>query len=82
MADDDAPRWPDLTPVPHYAGLRVGDRINVLWTDYSDTVPAEVTRTVVFGALVMVDTTAAPSWSCDPFPMYVTQQCPNGCWAR
>lgn len=73
---------PDLTAVEHFCGLKVGDRIEVLWTEEACPVPAEVKQTVVFGALVTVDPTMDPAWSCGPFDMYVTQQCPDGSWAR
>lgn len=73
---------PDLTPVPHYEGLQAGDRIRVLWTEDSARVPAVVAEPRVFGALVTVDPTDDPAWSCGPFDMYVTQQCPDGSWAR
>lgn len=74
--------WPDLTPVEHFCGLKVGDQIDVLWTEEAPPVPAEVKQAVVFGALVTVDPTADPDWSCGPFDMYVTQHCLDGSWAR
>jgi hypothetical protein len=77
-ADD----WPDLTPAQHFQGLKAGDPIQVLWTEDTAPVPAEVVETRVFGALVRVDPTADPAWSCEPFEMYVTQQCGDGTWAR
>jgi hypothetical protein len=86
--DDDlepepSPRgFPDLTPAPDYLGLKVGDRIQMSWTDASAPVPAEVIETTVFGALVTVDPTGDSSWACGPFDMYVTQQCADGTWAR
>lgn len=73
---------PDLTPTAHFCRLKVGDRIEVLWTDNAQPVPAEVKQTVAFGALVSVDPTKDPGWSCGPFEMYVTQQCRGGGWAR
>jgi hypothetical protein len=73
---------PDLTPAPQYLGLKPGDRITVLWTEDATPIPAAVTATTVFGALVTVDPTQDPDWSCGPFDMYVTQQCPGGSWAR
>lgn len=81
MGDRTQP-WPDLTPTEHFCGLKVGDRIEVLWTDEARTVPAKVKQTVVFGALVTVDPTVDPGWACGPFDMYVTQQCSDGSWAR
>jgi hypothetical protein len=74
--------WPDLTPAPHYEGLKAGDQIRVLWTEDSAPIPAVVVGACVFGALVEVDPTDDPAWSCGPFEMYVTQQCPDGSWAR
>lgn len=74
--------WPDLTPVPHYEGLKAGDRIQVLWTEGGAPVPAVVVEPRAFGALVTVDPSADPAWSCGPFEMYVTQQCSDGVWAR
>jgi hypothetical protein len=83
---DETPRWvdghPNLDPIDDYLGLKAGDRIEVLWTEGSAPIPAEVTKTTVFGAEVRVDPTADPSWSCGPFDMYVTHQCPGGSWAR
>ena len=84
---DDTPEptprdFPDLAAAPDYRGLKTGDRITMLWTDGSAPVPAEVKATTVFGALVTVDPTEDPSWSCGRFDMYVTQQCPDGSWAR
>lgn len=73
---------PDLSPVAHFRGLKVGDRIDVLWTEDARPVPAEVKQTAAFGALVGVDPTADPAWCCGPFEMYVTQQCADGSWAR
>jgi hypothetical protein len=81
MAEQAQP-FPDLTPTAHFCGLKVGDQIEVLWTEDARPVPAEVKQTVAFGALVAVDPTTDPAWSCGPFDMYVTQQCPDGSWAR
>lgn len=73
---------PDLSPAPDFQGLRIGDSLEVLWTEADAPLPAQVDETTVFGALVTVDPTADPTWSCGPFQMYVTQQCPGGTWAR
>lgn len=73
---------PDLTPAEHFYGLKAGDRIGVLWTEDARPVPATVKQTVAFGALVTVDPTMDPGWSCGPFDMYVTQWCRDGNWAR
>ena len=73
---------PDLTATPDFQGLRPGDPIDVTWTEDSALLPAKVTETTVFGALVTVDPTSDPAWSCGPFEMYVTQQCRDGSWAR
>jgi hypothetical protein len=82
LAGQDASRRPDLTPTADHQGLKVGDRIQMSWTDASKPVPAQVVETTVFGALVTVDPTGDPSWACGPFDMYVTQQCTDGTWAR
>lgn len=88
-ADDPQPadeepsrRLPDLTPVSDYLGLKTGARIEVLWTEGADPVPAVVVEPRTFGALVTVDPTADPGWSCGPFDMYVTHQCSDGTWCR
>lgn len=81
-----APRWkssrPNMTPVADFQGLKEGDQIEVRWTEDCTLLPALVSATVAFGALVVVDTTDDPGWSCDPFEMFVTQRCPDGAWSR
>jgi len=74
--------WPNLEPVDGYQGLKRGDQLHVLWAEDTTPVPAVVLETVAFGARVRVDPTDDPGWSCEPFEMYVTQQCSNGTWAR
>lgn len=73
---------PDLSPASAFQGLRKGDNLTVLWTETDAPLPALVDETTVFGALVTVDPTNDPTWTCGPFQMYVTQQCPGGSWAR
>lgn len=73
---------PNLGVVSDFGGLKVNDPIHVLWTEDAAPLPAKVSETTVFGALVTVDPTNDPAWSCGPFEMYVTQQCADGSWAR
>lgn len=73
---------PNLQPTEDFQGLKAGDRINVLWTEDSDPVPATVQAATAFGARVLVDPTGDPGWNCGPFEMYVTQQTSTGSWAR
>ena len=73
---------PNLKPADNYQSLKSGDQLHVLWTEDTTPVPAVVLETVAFGARVRVDPTGDPGWSCEPFEMYVTQQCGDGTWAR
>lgn len=86
MSTDGVARWvdgrPNLEQVDDFQGLKSGDRIQVLWAEGSDLIPAEVIESRAFGALVRVDTRGQAGWSCDPFEMYVTQQCHGGAWSR
>ncbi len=86
MSTGKGSRWlegrPNLAAVDDYEGLKPGDGIKVLWTEDAAPVPAVVKEAQAFGALVLVDPTGDPAWSCGPFEMYVTQQAPDGLWAR